>query len=373
MKTKFLIALLTIFSFSLTAQDKILLADRDIKPTKDEPTHLTYGVHKGDKIIISLSTKKDKSIDKIIIEEAGNTIFSKEDVDPTKPIELTAPETNFLHLYFYSNFFGQDISLKIERIPANEEVKLFNPSIYQYKKYDTSYVTYEIDSVVGYEEIRTPKTFKVIKSAEYESIALKEEKVNLDGGQKKGFIFKKPEELIKTDYKEMKLMGYQVIIMSEAGSAGMWDMIGTGVDIGCLCLSLAFPAAGTAAGLGVQTAFEMVGPQEGGEPVYYIITNDKKELDKFTDNDPDTHAAIYESGLATGYNGTWWAMDTLAIGIQNLNIAVEVDVSIAVYAIYQATIWEDIQQDIITVKPKTVKVKRVREVIENKKRWNFEE
>ncbi len=372
MKNKILIILIVLLNFSISAQDTILLADRDIKPTKDNPVSLHYGVHKGDKIIINLSTKRDKSIDYVEIGLAGDPIIDKADVDPTKPIEFTVTETNFLNFKFYSNFLGQNISVKIERIPQSNDSKFFNPSIYKYKKYDTSYVTYEIDSVIDYEEIRTPKTFKVIKSAEYESVELKEQKVNLKGGSKKGYLFTKPKELIKTDYKEMKFLGYQVMIFSQAGGKSMWKYIGLGVDVGCLCMSLAFPAAGTAAGLGVQTAFEMVGPQEGGEPVYYIITNDKKELDKFTDNDPDTRASIYESGLATGYNGTWFPMDTLAIGVKNLNMAVEIDVSIAVYAIYQATIWEDIKQDIITIKPKTVKVERTREVIENKKYWGFE-
>ncbi|MBN2891715.1 MAG: hypothetical protein JXL97_07600 [Bacteroidales bacterium] len=375
MKVKILILFLLIFGIKTFAQERILLADRDISPKKDAPVHLTYGVHQGDKIVLTLVTNKDKPIDKIQIEENGKVLFSQNDVSPTQTVELTAPETNFLHLYFYDR---QDVSVKIERVPANDEAKFFNPTIYQYKHYDTSYLNYEIDSVVGYDEIRTPKTFKVITSADYESVEMKTQKINLKGGKKKGILLTKPKELIQTDYKEMKLMGYQIIITSEAGADKMWGYIGVGVDIGAMCLSLAVsavasPVGGAAAELAVQTAFEMIGPQEGGEPIYYMIANNDKDLAKFTDDNPDTRPSAYEFGLATGYNNTWFVMDTLAIGLQNLNIAVEVDVSVAVYAIYQSTIWEDIVEDIVTIKPKTVKVQRTRQVIQNNKRWNFEE
>ncbi len=270
-----------------------------------------------------------------------------------------------MNLYFYGK---KDINVKIERIPSSEENKLFNPSIYQYKSYDTSYVTYAIDSVVGYDEIKTPKEFRVIASAEYESVELKKEKLTLSGGAKKGYIFTKPKTQINTDDKEMKLMGYQVMITSEAGADEMWGNIGIGVDVACLAMSLFLPAGGVAAGLAVNQAFEMIGPQEGGEPVYYIITNSQKDIDYFTDDNNDTKPLAYERGLATGYSGSWFAMDTIAVGLKNLNIAVEVEVVIVVSAVYQATIWETITQDIVTVKPKIVRVDRKRQVIENKKR-----
>ena len=370
MKTKLIALLILIMGFQISAQDKILLADRVIKPKKDAPITLTYGIHENDKVILSLSTKKDKPIREIVIKLNGKVLFSGTNVSPTKDIEFTATETNFLNFYFYGK---KPIDIKIERIPSSEENILFNPSIYQYKHYDTSYVEYEIDSVIGYDEIRTPKEFRVIASAEYESVELKTEQLTLKGGDKKGYIFTKPEKLKKTDDKEMKLMGYQVMITSEAGADKMWKNIGIGVDVACLAMSLFLPAGGTAAGLAVNQAFEMIGPQDGGEPVYYIITNTQKDLDKFTDDDINTKPLAYERGLATGYSGSWFAMDTLAVGLKNLNIAVEVEVVLVVSAIYQATIWETITQDIVTIKPKTVKVKRTRQVIKNTKRWNFEE
>lgn len=373
MKSIYLITFLILFSFIGFSQNPILLADRDVKPTKNEPEKFIFACQQGDKVVITFSSKRDKPIGKIEISEKSEILFSQEDVETSSPLQITIPNTDFVHFNFYGNSLGQKMQIKIERIPATNDGVFFNTAIQLFKKYDTTYIEYEIDSVVGYDEIRTPKTFRVIASSDYESVVMHEENLKLYGGDKKGILIKKPQTTIVTDDKEMKLVGFQVLISSAAGAAGMWDAIATGVDIGCLCMELLLPAGGTAASLGVEQAFQMIGPQEGGEPVYYAIMNDKKELDVFLDDNPDTQPLVYETGLATGYNATWFPMDTLAIGLQNLNIAVEVDVTVAVYAIYQTTIWQNISQDIITVKPKTVKVKRVRQVIANNKYWNFQE
>lgn len=372
MKKLSTIFILLFLSFMAFSQDTILLADRDVKPTKNEPEKFIFGCQQGDKIIITFSTNRDKPITKIDIKQTGQILFSEEAVATNRTLEIITPNTDFVHFYFYGKSMGQKMSIKIERIPAVDSGRFFNSALQIYKRYDTTYVEYEIDSVIGYDEIRTPKTFRTIASSDYESVVMHEENLTLSGGDKKGVLIKKPQTTIVTDDKEMKLVGYQVLISSAAGAAGMWDAIATGVDIGCLCMELFLPAGGTAASLGVDQAFQMIGPQEGGEPVYYAIMNDKKELDVFLDDNPDTQPLVYETGLVTGYNATWFPMDTLAIGLYNLNIAVEVDVTVAIYAIYQTTIWQNISQDIITIKPKTVKVKRVRQVIANKKYWNFQ-
>jgi len=369
MKKLYFLLILILLGFQAISQTALLVADRDISPKKDLPVTLVYGVCKGDKITLYLSTNKDKPIDKILITQNTKELFAQTNVLPTEIIEFIVPETNFLKFTFIDK---NDISIKIERIPANEESKNFNTYIQEYKKYDTTYLKYKIDSVVGYEEIRTPKSFKVITSAEYESVQLKAEKYKIKGGGKKGFLITKPQTTIKTDQKEMKLIGYQILITSEAGADKMWGYISLGVDIGCMCMELLLPAGGTVASMGVQTAFEMFGPQEGGEPIYYGILGNKKNLDIFLDNDINTNSKGYEFGLATNYSGTWNPMDTIAIGLENLNIAVEVNVSVVVYAIYQSTIWENVNQDIITIKPKIVAVEKKRKTITNTKTWNFQ-
>jgi len=373
----YLILFLIILGLKLSGQDTTLLALRDISPKKSAPTTLNYGLVEGDKIIINLSTNKNKTIDEIKISCNNKELFSKKNYNPTIPIELKITESGIVQFDFFAGTFGQDIGLKIQRIPTAitplgiKGINV-NTALQEYKTYDTTFIAFEIDSVVGYEEIKTPKKFRVISNADYESTEIFTKKFNIKGLKRNHVMITKPQEKIVKDDKEMLLIGYQVLITSAAGATKMWDAIATGVDVGCLALSFVLPAGGTAAGLAVETMFSMIAPQEGGEPVYYLIMNKKSELDKFLKSDPNNRPMVFETGLATGYSGNWPVMDTLIIGLENLNTLAEVDVSVAVFAIYQATTWTTITQDIITIKPKTVKVPKQQQYIKIQKYWNYQ-
>lgn len=371
MKKYFLVFLLVIFALQIFAQDTILVTNRIISTGK-EGRRVTYGFHQGDKMIISVEVEKGKTLDGIKISTDSETLFSSGEISSFSNKELLVNQTSFVYSDFWGpNLGNRDFELTIKRIPASEEAKFHNTALQKYKTYDTTYINYEIDSVVGYDEIRTPKEFTVINDSQYESVQLSAEKYTIYGGKTKSVMVVKPEERKTTDMKDMEFLGYQILITSAAGAEAMWNNIGIGVDVACLAMNFLLPpGAGVAAGLAVKTAFEMVGPQEGGEPVYYVIMNDEKELAKFTDTDVNTNPAVFESGLATGYTGTWFPMDTLIVGMKNLNMAVEVDVSCAIYAIYQSTTYEKVSQDIVTIKPKTVKVPKTRQVITNSKVWD---
>jgi hypothetical protein len=333
-----------------------------------------YAFEKGDKIIISATVEKDKDINEVKFEVNGNILFSSTKVSSFENKEFIMPETNFLNLNFWGpNMGSRDFELKIERIPASPEGKFFNTAIQEYKSYDTTYVTYEIDSVIGYEEIRTPKTFRVIEDCEYQGIQMKAEKFKIYGGKTNSLMVIKPEAKIITDTADLEFLGYHILITSAAGADAMWNAIGIGVDVASLAMNFVLPpGAGVAAGLGLKTAFEMIGPQEGGEPVYYAVMNNEDDAKKFKNSDYKVQATAkaFEFGLATNYSGNWWAMDTLVVGLKNLNVAVEIEVSVVISAVYQKTLYKTISQDIVTIRPKTVKVPRTREVITNNKYWN---
>lgn len=373
MKKNFILILLCFGSLFINAQTSILLANRDIKPTKDIPVNLIYGLYEGDVVTITLSTNKDKTIDNFTVVQAGKNLFSANDLDPTQKIEVKIPAKGFVGFNFSGPKSGQDISVRIERKPKDENGKYQNTAAEQTKIYDTAFYEYEIDSVIGYDEIKTPIKFNVISDASYSSVNLYVKKFNIKGVSKKSVIVTRPQDLIQTINSEKKFLGYQITISSAAGASKMWDAIATGVDIGTMCLELALPAGGVVAGLGIQTAFEMIGPQEGGEPVYYAIMNNKQNLDYFMDDDSKTQPRAFEFGLATGYNCTWAPMDTVAIGLENLNIYAEVDVTVSIDAIYQETTRTDVYADKVTIKPKTVKVKRGFNYIQNKKDWKFQD
>ncbi len=352
--------------------DAYLITMRDISISKNSPTVLKYGFNEGDEVTLIMSTNKSKPIDGLKITQNSKVLFNQSDVNPDLPISLNITEKGIVEFTFSKRSFSQDISIRIMRKSEYLDGRYFNTAIQQYKTYDTVTMVYQIDQVDGYEEYRDPAYFKVISNVDYESVQMSAKKYNLKGGNKDYFMLVKPKDTIVSENKQMVLVGYQIILTSAAGAESMWNAIKIGVDVGCLALNLFLPAGGTVAALAVETAFSMIAPQEGGEPVYFIIMNEKSELNKFTDNDNNTNPMVFESGLATGYSGNWMPMDTLIVGMQNLNMLAEIDVSLATYAIYQSTTWSEINQDIVTIKPKVVKLDMSREVIINEKTYGFQ-
>jgi len=367
-----LFLLLVVLLYPLSAQNEkvILVADRDITATKKIPVQLTYGLKKGDKLRLSLTTNKSKEIDLLKILVGNNQVFIKKDFVPTTPIELTIMETNFVHFIFEGPTFGRDISVKIERIPSNETDLYFNTALEIQKSYITTYQEYEEDSIIGYDKPEyRPNNFRVIDDVSYESKKIDEKKHKMKGGGNKGILIKKPQDTIREPNKISVFIGYQVMITSAAAEDKMWKYIESGIDVGTLALSLALPVAGTVGGLAINTTFEMIGPQKNGEPVYYSIMEGQAELDQFLIN---KNPSCYEYGSATGYSSTWPPYKSLAIGIRNLNIATDVQASIAVYGIYQVTSYKEEVQNTVILRPKIVKVKKKRTIVENKKQWVFQ-
>lgn len=368
---------ITSFTGFLSAQDMdfpfdtYLVTMRDIEISKKSPVVIDYTFLEGDELRLNLSTKKNKTIDKITITQNSKTLFTATDYDPTKQIDIDIAETGVVEFTFSIRSFSQDIELRLMRKVKTDDGRFFNTALEIQKKYDTLSVPYEYNHVIGYAEHREPIVFRSISDVDYESVEMSKKKYTLQGNQKNYVSITKPQDTIKTANKEMVLTGYQILITSKAGADAMWNAISTGVDIGCLAMSIFVPG-GAAIGLGVETAFSMIAPQEGGEPVYYLIMGNKTELDKFMDNDQNTNPMVYESGLATGYSGNWMPMDTMFIGLQNLNMLAEVEISVATFAVYQATSWADINQDIVTIKPKVEIMTLNREVIANEKKYVFQ-
>ncbi|MDD3685916.1 MAG: hypothetical protein PHE56_04025 [Bacteroidales bacterium] len=345
-----------------------LIAMRDLSISKNSPAILDYAFHEGDELILKLSTKKDKSIDNIKITQNSKVLFNETDFNPLNEIRLNITETGVVEFTFSIRSFSQDIDLRLMRKAEYSNGNYFNTAIEITKSYDTIQVPYEINQVVGYSEHREPIAFKTISDVDYESVKMSAKDYSLSGGSKKSVTITRPQDTIKSENKEMILVGYQILITSKAGAESMWNAISIGMDVGCLAMSMFVPG-GAALGLGVETMFSMIAPQEGGEPIYYAIMGDKTELDKFMDNDNNTRPRAYEFGLATGYSGNWLPVDTIFVGLQNLNTLAQVDVSVATFAIYQSTTWTEISQDVVTIRPNIEKIPMSREVIVNEKKY----
>jgi hypothetical protein len=360
-----LMTILSLTVYSQVTDEYSVLTIRDLSMGKNETVHLKYALMQGDMLRLYLETDKSAEIGGIRISQNDKNLFNQQNINPENPIEITIPETGIVDFYFEGRRRGPDIKLRMMRLNQSPNAMFFNTAIQEYKQYDTTFIQYEIDSVIGYQEVREPIEFRIIANVDYESVEMITKKINLKGGKKNHVMLTKPAQTKSTKDKDMVLVGYQVLITSEAGAQKMWDAISTGVDIGVLALNLFLPAGGVAAGIGVDMMFSMIAPQEGGEPVYYVIMNSRENLNKFLHK--DENPMVFESGLATGYSGNWAPMDTLIIGLKNLNTLAEIDISVAMFAIYQTTYWHTITQDKVVIRPEIVKVPRYQRIIRNTK------
>jgi len=123
---------------------------------------LFYGFAASDKIIFSFEELKGKKLKEVEIIELPNN--SKYLDYKTAKIEKKTLLVNQKSLYKFkfsnSAISGRVCKVKIQRIPKNEELRTFNTNWEWQTVYDTTYVPFTKDSVVGYDTTYVQKTKK---------------------------------------------------------------------------------------------------------------------------------------------------------------------------------------------------------------------
>lgn len=364
MKKTLLINFLILISVCVFAQksDKIFVAEHDKYITNNDPMILRFGFKAGDKVIINIETNKNRTINRLsfigssIIEslrfgsEVKKSDFSLNNFKPEHPIELTIKETGFIEFRMVGPALGRQVNIKIERIPANSDGKFFLTSFEFEKGVDSKMIEYEVDSVIGYKENIEKVSFKINKDVTYEAVPLIEKKMVIKGLKKDQLRFSKPEPTISTPEKEQKLIGFQMIISSATANTKVWSYIKAGVGVTTAFINPALAIATT-------TYTDAIGPQEGGEPVFFAIFPDEESLNTFIGGH-DRSLQVIQQGLVTSYNQSLQLRDNYYIGFHNYNIGVDLEVVVAVYAMYETIYFEEILVDKKTIIPETVKVRR---------------
>jgi len=348
--------------------DKFLLTSRTGIAFDDPAVNYYYALNEGDKIFVTLKTKNDKEMPKVQIFNNAQYLLNVTEVAPFENKEFVIPSTaSYCFSFVGPRVGGRNFELLVERQPANEAAKFFNTAMQIYKQYDTLTIQYNIDSVVGYTEPEyITQEMRVVDYTDFESVELYKKKFTLPQLGKAYAAVYKPQDTIIQGDKEMYLQSMQMYVTTALGSKGLWDAIEIGVDIGSIFLS---PVAGLAAG----AAFNMIGPQPGGEPVVYAIMDAVSEAEKFYTSDlTKTPIASYEQGAATGIGYNAQPLDTLAIGVMNMSAIKEVEVTITVHAVYLVKKFKTIQTNKIVVRPVVQAVLRERQEIVNKKYWGFQ-
>jgi len=160
MKTLLLFLFTPFLGFSQL--EAVEVAELTLKVGIAQTEDLYYGFAEGDQIVFSFETLDGKPLkDLEIAEEPYNSKFM--DYKPTsiKDHTIKVNKTAVYHFSFRNTPMGGRVcKIKIQRIPKSEDLISFNTNWEWKTLYDTTYVPYTQDSIVGYDTTYTPHIVK---------------------------------------------------------------------------------------------------------------------------------------------------------------------------------------------------------------------
>jgi len=381
-----------VFILPSKAQQKVLVFDGNVK-VGEKGYELTYALAKGDEIELNLSTEKDKKLKEVIVEPlmAGKALFKGEKVLPFSGKKFKIDEEGVYRFFFRTGTFGNRLShITIERTPAAEDSRFFNPAWEYISLYDTTTVDYQTDSLLGYQEpIITQQELKIFNKYVYQSQTFLNEhkqvlgRYGVHNSQSKCYPFKLPE-LPNIEGIQLKYMTYG--IQSVLGGAKHWKAANIGATIAGTFMN---PAAGFAA----NQAMDIIGPEPGGEPIRYFFTTDIedaktvhnsisggqdiKQIGKafkslFTGEDatdePAQLKAVTEMGSVTNlYNASWALKPQGYIVLYNLARTKAKNTDVVFNAIYYAPMYNKVQAEVRQINIDTVTLDKSQKKIETRK------
>lgn len=151
------IYLFAIFTVELSAivycqTGEINVADFKLKVGALQTKEFFFGFAKGDQIVFNLEVEKGKPIKRVeILELPFNSIYRDFKVSVINDKRISALNKGVYQFTLYnSSISGRVCSVRISRIPKTEDLRIFNTNWKWKTLYDTTYVSYTEDSLVGY-------------------------------------------------------------------------------------------------------------------------------------------------------------------------------------------------------------------------------
>jgi len=175
-----LLGILTIM-FSYAQIQPVDVSELTIKVGGMKTVELYYGFAEGDQIVFNFEEVKGKTMKEIeIIELPSNSKFMdyKSSSISDKKIKVNKKSV-YKFVFKNSTMSGRICKVKIQRIPKNKDLISFNTDWEWKTLYDTTYVPYTEDSIVGYDTTYVPYTKKELVRIDtiYDEIQSSENKI----------------------------------------------------------------------------------------------------------------------------------------------------------------------------------------------------
>ncbi|MBF9255636.1 hypothetical protein I2I11_20230 [Pontibacter sp. 172403-2] len=144
MKQLLLITLLLFLPFSYSnAQESVVVTESTLKVAGLGEEAFYYGFAKGDEIVFDFSEANGKELKELeIIELPSSSKFSDYKVKKVQDKRIKVTKTGIYKFRLSNSSLGGRVCrLKIQRIPASENTRIFDSSVYWRTVQDTTYTT----------------------------------------------------------------------------------------------------------------------------------------------------------------------------------------------------------------------------------------
>ncbi len=353
------------FTSSYGQLDPIDVADLTLKISGTGDEELYYGFAEGDQMIFSFEEINGKELKEIeIIELPSNSKFMdyKSVKIDNKKISVNKRSV-YLFKFKNSAISGRICKVKIQRIPKTVDQITFNTNWEWKTLYDTTYVAYTQDSLVGYDTLKYKENVKELITTESidEMILDKTQKVHSYMNDNSSYTYLRvdlPQNRKETYIEEVVTAWAYWIGVGEESSQAYAQNIKT---VGKIASGVASVYGTPLAGVAVGAVTELLTPKSG-EDVTYAFIADFQNVQAFL-----AGQAYYQfdkgKGIAAYGKNTNRLQGTFYIGLHNDNDWYGIDVNVKIVVIKQIKTYEDVEYDREKIEPKYVKLNKQRMVI----------
>ncbi|NBA89156.1 hypothetical protein GVN16_25485 [Emticicia sp. CRIBPO] len=343
------ILFLLCFAFRLTfvsGQEPVDVTDQTFKIGAKKDEELYFGFAKGDKIIFSFQENDGKELKEIqILEYPSNARFSdyKTSRIENKVIQVTQKGV-YIFRFNNSAISGRICKIKIQRIPENDDTRVFNTAVVWQEQQQTTYNSYTKDAIVGYDTSYVQKTRKELAKKELseDRIIEKVERIhsarNFENKNYKTIEVVFPANEVSA-YKTRKIIGwaYWIGVGKEASEAwkknlSLFKNIAQGASY--------ILGGGPLAGIAIGTVGTLVMPSVG-EDVQYCFLPDLRNAEKFMKKDASYEAFDKGKGVAAYGKNPVLKKNNFYIGLLNDNQVQAIDVDVKISVIWETSIYQD--------------------------------
>jgi len=345
------------------------VAELTIKVGGMKTEELYYGFAEGDQIVFTFEEVKGKTIKEIeIIELPSNSKFMdyKSNSVIDKKIKVNKKAV-YKFIFKNSAMSGRICRVKIQRIPKTEDLSNFNTDWKWKTLYDTTYVPYTEDSLVGYDTLNYKEKVKeLIKTEKVDDMILdKNQRVHSYYNENSSYTYIRvdlPKNRIEP-YRTEKIIAwaYWIGVGEEASQAYAENIKSVGKFATGLASTFGTPLAGVAVGAVTQ----LITPKSG-EDVQYAFIADFQNVQAFLNRQPYYQFDKGKGIAAYGKNSNR-LQGTFYIGLHNDNNVTGIDVNIKIVVIKEIKTYEDKEYDRQKITPRYVTLHKKRMVVKTTK------